>query len=220
MRKIVLFLYFMIAISGVAQQRSYSTYWHQRASLFETLPIHKKDIVFVGNSITDGGEWFELFQNQNVKNRGISGDVAMGVYDRLTPIVSGQPKKIFLMIGINDLSSGTSIDTIASRIALIVDEIKAKSPVTKIYLQSVLPVTDEKKMFSGHTSRGKDIAPLNELIRQIAIEKAITYIDLYTAFINPQTNKLDVKYSNDGLHLLGSGYQYWATLIKPYLKEK
>lgn len=33
-------------------------------------------------------------------NRGISGDVAMGVYDRLDPILKGKPAKIFLLLGL------------------------------------------------------------------------------------------------------------------------
>ncbi|MEG0949084.1 MAG: GDSL-type esterase/lipase family protein [Bacteroidales bacterium] len=220
MRKFLLASFLTISLCSFAQERTYSTYWHQRATLFEILPIHKKDIVFVGNSITDGGEWSELFNNPNVKNRGISGDVSMGVYDRLDAIVKGKPKKIFLLIGVNDLARGTSIDTIANNIALVIDKIKQQTPGTKIYLQSVLPVTDEKNMFSGHTSRGAEIAPLNLLLQQIAVNKSITYIDLYTKFIDPETGKLNVKYSNDGLHLLGAGYQYWATIVKPYISEK
>ena len=42
-------------------------------SLFEVLPVYSSDIVFLGNSITDGCEWAELFNNRHVKNRGISG---------------------------------------------------------------------------------------------------------------------------------------------------
>ncbi|MEG1617232.1 MAG: GDSL-type esterase/lipase family protein [Bacteroidales bacterium] len=220
MRKLLTILLLSLTLSSFAQQRTYSTYWHQRATLFETLPTGKKDIVFVGNSITDGGEWFELFNNPNVKNRGISGDVSMGVYDRLAPIVKGQPKKIFLLIGVNDLSRGTSIDTIAGNIARVIDEIKKQSPKTRIYLQSVLPVSDEKKMFSGHTARGKDIAPLNLLLEQLASDKSITYIDLYSHFINPATGKMDLRYTNDGLHLLGAGYQRWSEIVKPYVNER
>lgn len=58
--------------------RRYSTYYYQRVSLFEQLPISSDDILFIGNSITDGGEWSELFQNSHVKNRGISGDTTWG----------------------------------------------------------------------------------------------------------------------------------------------
>ena len=49
----------------------FSTYYHQRVSLFRTLPQTKGDIIFLGNSITDGGEWGEMFADLKVKNRGI-----------------------------------------------------------------------------------------------------------------------------------------------------
>lgn len=220
MRKVFISCAFFLALSCFAQRNTYSTYWHQRASLFEELPVNKKDIVFIGNSITDAGEWFELLNNPNIKNRGISGDRTVGVLDRLDAIVSGKPRKIFLMIGINDLSHGTSIDTIAKNTALILDEIRLKSPKTKIYLQSVLPVSDEKKMFGGHTARAKDIAPLNMMLKTIADDKSITFIDLYPQFVNPETGKMNLKYSNDGLHLLGAGYKLWAEIVKPYVNEK
>lgn len=109
----------LFALPQFAQQRKYSTFYEQRATLFEELPITSKDIVFLGNSITNGGEWGELFHNARVKNRGISGDICMGVYDRLEPILRGKPAKIFLLIGINDVSRGTSADTIVARIGMI-----------------------------------------------------------------------------------------------------
>lgn len=220
MRKFVFTICCLVTLSSFAQRKAYSTYWHQRTSLFEELPISSKDIVFVGNSITDGGEWFELLNNPNVKNRGISGDRTVGILDRLDAIVTGKPKKVFLLIGVNDLAHGTATDTIAMNIALILDEIKIKSPKTKVYLQSVLPVSDEKKMFGSHTAREKDILPLNTMLKDIAIKRGVTYIDLYSRFINPETGKMNLKYSNDGLHLLGTGYKYWSEIVKPYVNEK
>lgn len=210
----------MMAISLSAQQNDkYPTYWNQRASLFEVLPIDSDDIVFIGNSITDGAEWFELLDNPHVKNRGISGDVSLGIYDRLDPIIKGKPKKLFLMIGVNDLSRGISIDSVANTVERIIDRLQAETPSTKIYLQSTLPVTDEKNMFKGHTARMADIAPLNVLYQQIAKCKGVKYVDLYSEFINPATKKLNTAYSNDGLHLLGSGYLKWVEIIKPYVEE-
>ena len=91
--------------------------------MFEELPVTSSDIIFLGNSITNGAEWAELFKNKHVKNRGISGDICMGVYDRLDAILKGKPAKIFLLIGINDVSRGTPADTIVSRIEMIVRKI-------------------------------------------------------------------------------------------------
>ena len=209
-----------LASSIHAQERKYSTFYYQRATLFEELPVTSSDIIFLGNSITNGGEWAELFDNPHVKNRGISGDVCMGVYDRLDAILKGSPAKIFLLIGINDLDRGASADTIVERIGLIVDKIQKTSPDTKLYLQSVLPVSDHYNMFNGHTSRWQVIPEINNGIVRLAADRGVKYIDLYSHFVDNATGKMNIEYTNDGLHLLGKGYKKWVGIVKPYVDEK
>lgn len=210
----------LVSLTSSAQERKYSTFYEQRATLFEELPVTSKDIIFLGNSITNGGEWGELFNNKNVKNRGISGDICMGVYDRLGAILRGKPAKIFLLIGINDISRGTSADTIVYRIGMIVSKIRKESPKTKLYLQSVLPVTDHYKMFGGHTAHWQEIKEMNDGIKSLADKENLTYIDLYSSFVDEQTGKMNIDYTNDGLHLLGKGYMKWVEIVKPYITEK
>ena len=209
-----------LASSIHAQERKYSTFYYQRATLFEELPVTSSDIIFLGNSITNGGEWAELFDNPHVKNRGISGDVCMGVYDRLDAILKGSPAKIFLLIGINDVDRGASADTIVERIGMIVDKIRKDSPSTKIYLQSVLPVSDHYKMFNGHTSRWQVVPEINKGLVRLAADRGVKYIDLYSHFIDYSSGKMNIKYTNDGLHLLGKGYKKWVGIVKPYVDEE
>lgn len=209
-----------LASSIHAQERKYSTFYYQRATLFEELPVTSSDIIFLGNSITNGGEWAELFDNPHVKNRGISGDVCMGVYDRLDAILKGSPAKIFLLIGINDVDRGASADTTVERIGMIVDKIRKDSPSTKIYLQSVLPVSDHYKMFNGHTSRWQVVPEINKGLVRLAADRGVKYIDLYSHFIDNTTGKMNIKYTNDGLHLLGKGYKKWVGIVKPYVDEE
>lgn len=219
-RSVLLLLGLLLVLPQFAQERKYSTFYEQRATLFEELPVTSKDIIFLGNSITNGCEWNELFQNKNVKNRGISGDVCMGVYDRLEPIVKGNPAKIFLLIGINDVSRGASVDEIISKIEMIIHKIKSESPKTKLYLQSILPVNDCYGMFNGHTSRWKLVKQINDLLKALAVKEAITYIDLYSRFVDEQTGKMNPEYTNDGVHLLGKGYLLWRDIVKPYVNQK
>lgn len=221
MKKFVFFVTILaVTLACHAQERKYSTFYYQRATLFEELPITSRDIVFLGNSITNGAEWGELFNNKHVKNRGISGDICMGVYDRLDAILKGKPAKIFLLIGINDVNRGTSADTIVSRIRMIAQKIKIDSPKTKLYLQSVLPVTDHYKMFQGHTSRWQVIPEINKGLIRLAEEMGVTYIDLYSHFVDEKTGKMNTDYTNDGLHLLGKGYLKWVEIVKPYIGKK
>ena len=82
---------------------------------------------------TNGAEWNELFPRKRVKNRGISGDTSEGVYDRLDALVKGKPAKIFILIGINDISRGIEVETIVQNMKRIVEKIQNESPKTKIY---------------------------------------------------------------------------------------
>ena len=202
MKRIVLLLLgLLLALPQFAQERKYSTFYEQRATLFEELPVTSKDIIFLGNSITNGCEWAELFLNKNVKNR-------------------GKPAKIFLLIGINDVSRGTSADKIISEISMIVRKIKQESPKTKLYLQSVLPVNDCYGMFNGHTSRWQVVKQINDLLEPLAVKEGAAYIDLYSHFVEKETGKMNPVYTNDGLHLLGKGYLLWRDIVKPYVDQK
>ena len=220
MKRSILWGVLLCCFGQVVFAQKYSTFYVQRATLFEELPVTSKDVVFLGNSITNGGEWCELFDSKRVKNRGISGDVCIGVYDRLDAILSGKPAKIFLLIGINDLNRGTSVDTIVSQIGRIARKIKRDSPRTRLYLQSVLPVTDHYQMFGGHTKHWQEVGEINERLKVLAQEEQAIYIDLYAHFVDPATGKMRTEYTNDGLHLLGKGYRKWAEIVKPYVLKK
>lgn len=212
---IAFFAVLLTQLSG-AQTQKYSTFYVQRTSLFSKLPITPKDIVFIGNSITNGAEWNELFPRKRVKNRGISGDTSEGVYDRLAPVVKGKPAKIFILIGINDISRGIEVETIVQNMKRIVEKIQNESPKTKIYLQSVLPVNPDFNMFKEHM-KPEVIKEINRSYQIIAQEYKVKYIDLYTHFLEAGTDKMNKKYTNDGLHLLGEGYLLWREVVKPYL---
>ena len=199
-------------------KRTHSTYYYQRASHFEQLPTSSRDIIFLGNSITDGAEWSELFQNHHIKNRGISGDTTWGVYDRLETILKGNPKKIFLLIGINDIGRGKDNQYVIDGIERIINKIKKEKPRTRIYVQSILPVNPIYGKFNGHTSQWKRIPIINESIQRIAQNEGITYIDLFAAFVDEE-GKMNKDLTNDGLHLLGQGYEIWKKIISPYLKK-
>lgn len=212
---VTLFAILLTQLSG-AQTQKYSTFYVQRASLFSKLTITPKDIVFIGNSITNGAEWNELFPRKRVKNRGISGDTSEGVYDRLDPVVKGKPAKIFILIGINDISRGIEVETIVQNMKRIVEKIQTELPKTKIYIQSILPVNPDFGMFKGH-QKPQLIKEINQQYQNIAKEYKVNYINLYPHFLEEGTDRMNEKYTNDGLHLLGEGYLLWSEIIKQYL---
>ena len=209
----------LLLIAGMAQAQKYSPYYYQRVSLFETLGVDSRTVVFLGNSITDGSEWCELMGNAHVVNRGISGDTSEGVFDRLESVIAGKPAKIFLMIGTNDLAQDIPSERVADNIRRIVERVQSESPATMFYIESVLPVSDRFGRFAGHTSKGEAILDVNERLKSIAREKGVVYVDLHTPFTEAATGKLDSRYTNDGLHLTGDGYLLWRDIVKPMVAE-
>jgi lysophospholipase L1-like esterase len=201
-----------------ASEERFSTYYMQKKSLFELLPDDPGEIIFLGNSITDGCEWSELFRNPLIKNRGISGDITEGILFRLNEVTAAQPEKIFLMIGVNDLAAGKTVDSIVTNYRLIIETIRHDSPKTKLYLQSVLPVNAAYPRFKNHVDKSDSILVLNKHIKALAQEYGLTYVDLHTAF-RQEDGQMNPEYSNDGLHLTGAGYILWKKLIDAYISE-
>jgi lysophospholipase L1-like esterase len=218
MRQFIAIVLLFASLISFGQASKFGTYYDQRKSLFEILPDTKNEIIFLGNSITDGSEWGELLQNPHAKNRGISGDTSEGVLNRLYQVTRVQPAKVFLLIGINDLSKNISPDTVYANICKIVSTIRLKSPKTKVYVQSILPVNNSFKTFATATSRTPQVKDINERLRNICPKLGATFVDLFSELKNPNDDLLNPMYTNDGLHLLGEGYKVWLKVIRPYLK--
>lgn len=199
-------------------QANADEYWDRKASLFEILHVNGNDIVMLGNSITDGGEFSELFGIHNIKNRGISSDVITGVEKRLGPVTAGHPAKIFLLIGINDVSHGLSVAKLAERYERLVKKIREQSPETHLYIQSVMPINNDYRRYKGLFGKEKTVKDFNVKIEEIANASGARYIDLWPALAGPD-GKLKREYTNDGLHLNGAGYRAWTRAIEKYVRE-
>lgn len=187
-----------------------------KSAQFRSYPNSRKDIIFLGNSITAGTDWAELLGNPHCRNRGISGDITYGILARLDEVTEGQPAKIFLLIGINDIQHNTPDSIIISNYRKIVQTIKSASPRTKIHVQTLLPTNNTFTQFKNHYNKDEHIAAVNEEIRKIAAEEKVTCIELNKAFQDAE-GKLDKKLTMDGLHLNAEGYKLWAGILKTYL---
>lgn len=214
-----LLLWTVMALLGFTAmaQANQDPYYARRATLFDELPIGKKDIVMLGNSLTDGCEFNELFNNKHIKNRGIVGDIVQGFIDRVEPIIKGQPKKLFIMGGVNDISHDVSADSIARVMEKLIVMVKQGSPRTKIYLQSLLPFNNDVREWKLLKGRDHVVVEANVLLEQVARRQGVTWINLYPLFVDDQ-GRLREDLTNDGLHLMGKGYLIWRDAIKPYIK--
>lgn len=186
---------------------------------FKSYPNSARDIIFLGNSITAGTDWVELLGLSNAKNRGISGDITYGILERLDEVIEGKPAKVFILIGVNDISRNIPDELIIENYKKIVSRIKTGSPATKIYLQTLLPTNNTYDKFKNHYNKEEHIFRINGALKELAAKEQTTLIDLYPEFLDTE-KKLAKKYTIDGLHLSVAGYARWKEVLEKgnYLK--
>lgn len=204
--------------ADAASPGKFGELYYQRASLFDELGVDSTSIVFLGNSLTHGCEWHELFDMPQIKNRGINGDIIEGIRLRLPAVTEGHPAKIFLLCGVNDISHDLSADSIATALGELISEIRTATPTTRLYVESLLPFDSRVGRYKAITGKEDVVRQVNTLLQPIVEQAGATWINVYPAFAD-KDGYLRSELSNDGLHLLGPGYLIWRDLLLPYVKE-
>ncbi|TBW27102.1 GDSL-type esterase/lipase family protein [Gramella sp. KN1008] len=215
------FFFLFCFISNNAQEKEFDTTYRPtnyalKVEKFRSFPNSKEDIIFLGNSITEYIHWNELLQLPQARNRGISGDTTFGILERLDEVTEGQPAKIFLLIGINDISRNFPDKLILRNYRKIIERIKTDSPETEIYVQTILPVNNTFTKYKNHYNKDEHILHINKELKLLAEEYNLNLIDLHPYFLD-DTKRLDSAYTEEGLHLNAAGYQHWAKILKPCL---
>ncbi|HTR27935.1 MAG TPA: GDSL-type esterase/lipase family protein [Puia sp.] len=220
---LLLFPFFGHPQTNLTNQRVFDTtgfvpeHYPERVATFAKEPVVKGRIIFLGNSITEIGDWKKLLNDSTVINRGIGGDITFGVLKRLDDVIVRQPSKLFLLIGINDIGKDIPDAVIADNIRKIIVRVQKGSPSTKIYIESILPVNPEMPNFPQHYDKQEHILSTNKLIERVAADSHCTYVNIHDLLADAH-GRLEAKYSWEGLHLnpAAGGYERWVT----YLREK
>ena len=227
--KIGRLIYIIAVLSGLVLTSNplvaATPYRDHRFDSFKTLPdCNEGDILFVGNSITNMMNWWEAFGSRdNIRGRGNSGANSKELLYNFDNLVKGNPSKVFLMIGTNDLASDADInspDSVAGRIIEFLSTTRNKLPEAEIYYQSILPSLIANRT-QAKTEKTNDIVR-NWISNQN--DPKITYVDLYTPFLGENGALLNSfpspspdALSYDGLHLTQKGYKIWLDIIKDYV---
>lgn len=209
----------IVASSLDNTSRIYTDHYYQRCQKFQSEPaLTNKDIVMLGNSLTEGGgDWNKRLGKKHIINRGIIGDEAMGIFDRLEPILNAHPRRIYLMIGINDVSHDATKDSIAGNIRLVIHKIRSRSPQTELYVQSLLPINESFGRYKRLAGKTDFIPQLNQQVEAITKAEGAKYLNLFPLFKEDSGNSLRRELSSDGLHLNNDGYNVWAKALKETL---
>ena len=190
-----------------------NAHYLQRLEYFKQMPNQKNEIVFLGNSITEQGEWQELIPGKHVINRGIGGDNSFGVLARLDEVTSSKPSTIFLLIGVNDLGRGLPIPVIVNNYKRIISYVRTATPKTTLYLQSILPLNEEVLKYPYLKGKNALVKELNKELAKLATENGLTFIDLHPLFAD-EKGELKKELTLDGIHLRQAAYIPWANYLK------
>ena len=216
MRKLLLTLTACLCVLGAWADLPFRNH---RYDSFKVLQPAEGSILFIGNSITDMHCWPEVFKTSEGKylpivNRGNSGTYSTEQSDNLESYLANKPKKVFMMIGTNDIATSGGLnfspEQVLAYVKSMVARIHARSPQTKVYLYSIL---------NNKTGNRVEATWLkaNQLTKAYAdATDKVTYIDLYDKLTNVANGG---QWSYDNLHLTAGAYQAWAKEICQYLQE-
>ena len=213
-----------ITLSVLLIFKEQQSYYDSKVASYEVqnTNLSKGQIVFIGDSITDLYPLDSYYSDLDYAtyNRGIGGDTTSGLKARLdVSVFDLEPQVIIMLIGINDINSGKSVNNVISTYREIIEEINDKLPEAKLYCISVLPMNKDIESYStvNAEQNNKNVVELNSLIKQLTNEVNATYLDLYSLVLD-ENGYLIKDYSDDGIHLNASGFVVWTNFLKPYLQ--
>jgi lysophospholipase L1-like esterase len=171
-----------------------------------------KNLVFIGDSLTEWYNWQKRFPEYRITNLGISGEPVESLLDRRDRIRASidDPDFIFLMTGINNIAMEQY--DIAGPYREIVRNLATWYKKSKVVIQSILPVALE--WISNNT-----ISDINRHLEQIAREYSVEYLDVYSLFVDSEGKPKNEYLQEDGVHLSSKGYDVWAREVERFLKN-
>lgn len=188
-----------------------------------------EDAVFVGDSRTVG-----LYEYGNLEEiSDFYASTGLTVYKMFTDKiveVPGQKKKItiedafaeqqfakiYLMIGINEMGTGTA-ESFLEKYAECVDHIREMQPDAIIYLQSIMCVTEERSA-QGDYITNEGIAVRNEGIAALADNETIFYLNVNECICD-ENGAMIPDYTYDGVHLKAQYISLWKDYLKSHVVE-
>lgn len=181
----------------------------------------KTDVVFMGNSITEG--WAkshpEFFSENNYTGRGISGQTTSQMLLRFqNDVVALKPKLVVISGGTNDIAQNTGAydpDFTFNNIKAMADI--AQSNGINVIIASVLPAT-AFPWRKDITDAVQKVDALNVRLKQYSHASKLTFADYNTAMRNEKGGMRE-GLSKDGIHPNAAGYAIMEPIIKKAIQN-
>ncbi|MEG6615989.1 GDSL-type esterase/lipase family protein [Peptococcaceae bacterium 1198_IL3148] len=175
----------------------------------EDVTTEFENSVFVGDSITAGFAVNEILPEERVIAG--AGATAGFIYDDVDDLVAKNPDNVFIMLGSLDvlMPVDNPKELFRNDLAKLVDKIKEELPDSKIYLQSITPVTQGAL---DQYPRYKEIGEYNEIIKELADQLSVNYVDI-GVLVNENTDL----FAEDGVHFKKEFYHLWLNKLSKSL---
>ena len=181
------------------------------------------DAVFIGDSRTEG-----LLLNTGLSNATFYVHKGLMVDTVFTkPVINKDGKKcsvmdalkttafskVYIMLGINE-TGWVSSQIFQDKYGEIIDGIREINPEALIYIQGIMPVSNKVSSTHAYVTNPK-IDEYNGLLRELAEEKQVYYIDTETA-VAGEDGSLPSDAATDGIHLVKEYCGKWLNYLKAH----
>ena len=189
------------------------------------------DAAFLGDSLTVGFSDYSINLGgalicgytgvgpDAIVNRSAVKSPTRGQEVALDVLAAAQPKKLYILLGTNTLTTLGASDRFLAYYGQMLDELRQTlGEDCIIYVQSIPPVrpaaAEKKPGLASDVLRG-----VNEQLAQLAASKGCVYLDLWEAMADGEGNLKEVLAAPDGVHFsAGNGYGAWVTYLRNHAK--
>ena len=189
------------------------------------------DAAFLGDSLTVGFSDYQINLGgalicgytgvgpDAIVNRTAVKSPTRGQEVALDVLTAAQPKKLYILLGTNTLTTLGASDRFLAYYSQMLDQLReALGQDCVIYVQSIPPVRPsaaaEKPGLASDVLRG-----VNEQLAQRAASKGCVYLDLWETLADGEGNLKEMLAAPDGVHLsAGNGYGAWVTYLRNHAK--
>lgn len=178
------------------------------------------DVVFMGNSITEGWSAFfpNFFEENNFVNRGIGGQTTPQMLVRFRrDVIALKPKAVVILAGINDIARNTPFEdlhTVAGHIFGMAEMAQASGIVP--VMASTLPA--DRFPWNPEVLPAPMVVELNTILKAYAEENHFPYLDYYSAMDNGKGG-LQAQLTTDSVHLTKAGYKQMMKMVLEVTKD-
>ena len=188
------------------------------------------DAAFLGDSLTVGFSDYSINLGgalicgytgvgpDAIVNRSAVKSSERGQEIALDVLAAAQPKKLYVLLGTNTLTTLGAADRFLAYYGQMLDQLKQTLPGCVIYVQSIPPVRPEA--VAEKPGLASDVLrSVNEQLAKLAADKDCVYLDLWEAFADESGNLKEMLAAPDGVHFsAGNGYGTWVTYLRNHAK--